>query len=221
MASTITITCPECDKQLKASSEVLGKKIRCKGCGATFSARAAAGDAAPPKKPSKKDKEEKAKGGGKSAEKAKKPSDEGEDENPYGVTEEYLGRRCPDCANAMDEEDVICLHCGYNTTTRQKARTRKVVDITGGDVFMWLLPGILCAIGAITVITLDALYVFMVGEGTVVDPDSWIPDPGKIQPKIYATLIALFIAYKLGYFAVMRLIVHNKPPEVEIKGAKE
>src|SRR3954454_23403484 len=41
MASSITVTCPECDKQLKASSEVLGKKIRCKACGATFVGRAA------------------------------------------------------------------------------------------------------------------------------------------------------------------------------------
>ena len=33
--------------------------------------------------------------------------------NPYGMTFEKLGNRCPDCANELEsEEAVVCLHCG-------------------------------------------------------------------------------------------------------------
>src|SRR5690242_16474452 len=120
MASTITITCPECDKQLRASSEVLGKKIRCKACGATFAARDAGGKSAPAGKAGKDAK------GGKPAKPGKAAKDEDDDPFkadavPYVMREEYLGRRCPECANAMEEEDRVCLHCGYNTITREKA----------------------------------------------------------------------------------------------------
>ena len=57
MATTIVISCPECDKQIKAPAELEGKKIRCKGCGHTFVVRAsaAAGDGdGPAAKPAKK-----------------------------------------------------------------------------------------------------------------------------------------------------------------------
>src|SRR5262249_42752373 len=40
--ATISITCPECSKQIIAPAEIEGKKIRCKSCGETFVARAAA-----------------------------------------------------------------------------------------------------------------------------------------------------------------------------------
>ena len=40
MATTVTVTCPECKKQLKAPPEIVGKKIRCKGCEHIFVAKA-------------------------------------------------------------------------------------------------------------------------------------------------------------------------------------
>src|SRR5437762_3454300 len=36
MPATITVICPECDKEMKAPAEAEGKKIKCKGCGKTF-----------------------------------------------------------------------------------------------------------------------------------------------------------------------------------------
>src|SRR5262245_31899131 len=137
--ATVTITCPECDKQIKAPAEVLGKKIRCKGCGSTFAARADEAQLArPAPKPAPK--------AAKPAPKPK-PTDDDEDANPYGVTDLDMAPRCPNCANEMESrEAVICLHCGYNTLTRERARTRKVRDVTGGQHFVWLLPGILCVL---------------------------------------------------------------------------
>src|SRR3954447_19486659 len=105
MASSITVTCPECEKQLKASSEVLGKKIRCKACGATFVGRASKDAAAPVKKPvAKKDAAEK--DAKPAAPKAPAPSanDDEDDMKAYGVTHEYIGRRCPNCTEPMDDE---------------------------------------------------------------------------------------------------------------------
>ena len=229
MASTITITCPECDKQMKGPAEVLGKKIRCKGCGATFLARAGTGASAPaPAKPAAKPagkpaaKQNPGKpAGGKApaakAEKpAKKPSEDDEDNSPYGYTEEKLGNRCPDCANEMEtEEAVICLHCGYNRETRTKARMRKVAEITGGDVFLWLLPGILCALGLLILFVFNIIFVVYSEEWF--DPDAWYSFFGGKAAKIWLVVISLFWAYLGGKFAIRRLIMDNRPPEIEVR----
>src|SRR5262249_59779563 len=85
MAETITIICPECEKSIKAPAEVVGKKIRCKGCGETFTARA------PKESPKgiKTAKDAKAKDKDKPAK--KKPEGGDEDEGgAYGIKEEYL-----------------------------------------------------------------------------------------------------------------------------------
>jgi hypothetical protein len=210
MASTITITCPECDKQLKASSDMLGKKIRCKGCGATFAARAP-GKSAPAREPDKKDAP---------ADKSKKAQPKGkpasdEDDKPYGVTEEYLGRRCPDCTEALDDEQVICLNCGYNTMTRIKGRVRKVRDITGGDIFLWLLPGIACALLVLILLGFDLWYIIQVDREMF--GDAWYDFIGASGTKIWFNTINIYIMYLAGKFAIRRLVFNYMPPEVEEK----
>ena len=195
MPSTITIICPECEKSLKAPPEVVGKKIRCKGCGHTFAVKAPRGKPA---------------GGN-----ARPKEEEEEQEGAYGITEEYLGPRCPDCANAMEEGAVICLHCGYHTMTRQKARTRKVRDTSGMDVFMWVLPGILCALLVAGLITGDLIYIFTVDAETF--GDVWYDFLGGKALKIWISIIVIFFVYLAGKFAVKRLIFNYKPPEVEEK----
>ena len=219
MPSSITVTCPECEKQLKASSEVLGKKIRCKACGATFVGRASKDAAAPAKKPAPKKPAPK-QDAKPAAPKAPAPSaNDDEDAGAYGVTHEYIGRRCPNCTEPMDEEQVVCIECGYNTTTRERVRRVKINDTTGGDVFWWLLPGILCVIAGIALLTLWLLYVFMVNEATfgTAAEDVWYDFLGGKGMKIYSGLIALFIIYKCTRFAIKRLIHENRPPEIEDK----
>lgn len=198
MASTMTIHCPECDKPLKAPSDAAGKKIRCKACGATF--------------PTPAPKAEKA-----AKEKAKKGGPEEEEVKAYTMREEYLGRRCPDCANALEEEDRICLHCGYDTVTRERARMKKVRETTGGDVVLWLIPGILCAIMVLVVITLlTLLWIYFRVEN--LNPDAWYNSAGLVLcTKIYLTLMGLFMLFYGGRFAIRRLILHPMPPEIEEK----
>jgi hypothetical protein len=233
----ITITCPECGKQLKAPPDVLGKKIRCKGCGEVFAARAdededepaparatsarngkpaarpAKGPARPaPKAPAKPAAKPKPPAGDKG--KGKGDEDE-EDASPYDPTTIDLTPRCPECANEMESEDaIICLHCGYNTVTREKARTRKVRDVTGGDMFLWLLPGILCALAVVGLIVFDVLYCTSIESW--VDPETWY---GTclcwLGAKIWLVIVSLFAMYHAGRFAIIRLCINNTPPEIE------
>jgi len=37
----ITVSCPKCSKQLRVRDELVGKKLRCPGCGNTFDAKSA------------------------------------------------------------------------------------------------------------------------------------------------------------------------------------
>ena len=146
-----------------------------------------------------------------------KPSsqdDEDEDEENngkgYGLTDTIIGPRCPECANELESEDsIICLHCGYNTRTRTRARTKKTYDTTGGDVFLWLLPGILCILGIILLLVFDIIYSL--------NSDTWYGDEWysflASQPIIvWLWVLSLFIFFFLGRFAIKRLIFNNTPP---------
>ncbi len=134
----------------------------------------------------------------------------------------------------MDEEgQVVCLECGFNTETRTIARRRRVKHITGQDTFMWLLPGILCVLAIIIMITYWCLHHF-VFPGAFLDgwdaiyetksrretlADETIPGWAFIfQPwfEMWIAIIFAFISYRLGKFAFKRLILHPTPPEVEL-----
>jgi len=142
--------------------------------------------------------------------------DEEDDVKSYGLTHTDLAARCPNCAELMESEDaVICLHCGYNTMTRTLAKTRKVQDITGGDIFLWLLPGILCVVAIVLLIVFDIVYWVKIGD--------WVDTTGIIGGllahkgiKIWLGIMSAFFIYGLGHFAIKRLFINNRPPEVEL-----
>jgi hypothetical protein len=203
MATAITVNCPECDKKMKVPEDARGKKVRCKACEHVFVVPGGAAkppDKAKPAKP---------------ASKPTKPgaADDDGDGKPYGVTTLDLTPRCPDCANEMEEGDRICLHCGYDTRTRTFYRTRKLHDTTGADVFLWLLPGIACVIAVLGLIGLDIYYC--TGFKSLVEGDDfwWWLGWGGCQ--MWFVIGSLFLIYMAGKFAVKRLILNNKPPEVE------
>jgi DNA-directed RNA polymerase subunit RPC12/RpoP len=141
-----------------------------------------------------------------------------QDRNPYGVTELDLAPRCPHCAKELESEDaVICLHCGYNTQTRQHGATVRTYANTSGDQFKWLLPGILCVVGILAMI--GAICYLWLG----------LPDPNNekikeewwkefIRPaQVWGSILAGFFIVGFGRFAVLRLVLYPTPPEMEKK----
>src|SRR4051794_3338553 len=42
------ISCPDCDRKLRVPEDLLGKKVKCPGCGITFTATSGGGGKAPP-----------------------------------------------------------------------------------------------------------------------------------------------------------------------------
>jgi predicted Zn finger-like uncharacterized protein len=220
MAATISVTCPECDTTVKASAAMEGKRVRCRSCGSVFTvhgapAGAATGVAAKPgakaaPRPARPAKEPAAK-----ATPAAEDDDADDDGNPYGITDIDLSPRCPHCANDMESATaIICLHCGYNTVTREQGRTKKLQDQTAVDILVWLLPGILCVLGIIGIVVWDVLYCMYIEDW--IDTDTWYGTAlAHMSVKMWMCIMSVFMIYAMGKFAVIRLIFDRIPPEVE------
>ena len=132
--------------------------------------------------------------------------------NPYGVTDLDLAPRCPHCANEMESEDaIICLHCGYNTETREIGHTTTVVAITGGEHFMWLLPGLLSGLGVVF-LGVSCLF-FSVMLPMILSPKSWLTFLDHESMRMWMALICLAGMSGMGRFAYKRLIMEPKPME--------
>ena len=133
----------------------------------------------------------------------------------YGVTDLDLTPRCPFCAQELESEDaIICLHCGYNNRTRSHPTVQRTYANTGGEVFLWLLPGIGCVVGILALIGLIC-YLWM-----QLDPKDyekvWYGD--FIKPaQIWGSIFSAGAIVLLGRFAIKRLIFHPTPPEKEKK----
>jgi len=231
MAAGTIIACPSCGKKFKGRPELRGKKVRCPECDHAFVALAMADDpadeAAPPKKapPQKAGAAApvaKAKPSGKpkpsAAATASKPpkfdydEDEADGENPYGVTHLDMAARCPHCANEMESEDaIICIHCGYNTETREIGKTIAVYAITGSEQFHWLLPGLLCGL-ALVFLTILCLFFSLALPG-MLTPKSWLALLDHESMRMWVTLIALAVMWPTGFFAYRRLIMQPRPKE--------
>ncbi len=211
MAATITITCPECRKQIKAPAEVAGKKVRCKACGHVFPVKGAAPAA---KAPAGKAAAQAA-GAPAAAQPANAKPNAEDEEGPasYAVSDLKLAPRCPNCANEMEsEESVICLHCGYNTQTRIQTKLKKTYDVTGFDWFLWLLPGISCVIGIILLIVWDIWFCTQIDDYV---KDEWYEFVSHGSVKLWQTIASIFMMFGMLMFAIKRLIFNYTPPEVE------
>jgi DNA-directed RNA polymerase subunit RPC12/RpoP len=229
MATSFTLNCPECEKPVKASDTLVGKKIRCKGCEHVFvveapeekPAKSKAGTGKPPAKavttkPGAPAKGVTTKPGAPDKKGPAKPADDDDgDGKPYGMTFEKLGARCPECANEMEsEEAIICLHCGYNTHTRSRASTKKTYDVTGQDVFMHLLPGILNVVGIIVLLVFDIVYTVNIATWS---HDQWYEFMSSGAIVLWVWIISCFAFFAMGRSAFIRLLLDNEPPEVEKK----
>lgn len=212
MASTIAITCPKCEKQIKAPAELVGKKIKCKECLYVFVVQAprAPKGGARAAKGAAQDKAAKA-----AAAKPPPADDDEEGSTPYEVTDHSMLPHCAYCAKEMEEGQVVCLHCGYNHHTRERAATKKTYETTGGQQFLWLLPGILCALGVLLMIGLIVLFFTVFRKFEDDFKDDWWSIFFGLWARLWGSVICLFIAFFLGRFAVKRLIMHPTAPERE------
>jgi DNA-directed RNA polymerase subunit RPC12/RpoP len=206
MASTIAVSCPKCEKQIKAPAELAGKKIRCKECRHVFIVKAPPG-AARAARP--------AKGAVPVAAAA-----EAEDDNPdpYQVRDHVsILPRCGYCAKELETEDqVICLNCGYNMRTRERVQPKKTYETTGGQKFAWLLPGILSALGFLTLIGIVVVF-WLVFPQWEEDSKEWYGIFFGLWARIWGTVICGFLGFAAAKYAINRLIMDPTPPEVEKK----
>lgn len=200
MTATIDVSCPECKKQVKATAELQGKKVRCKGCGHVFtiSAPAAGKDAKPaPAKAA-----------------AKPAASEEDDGKAYSVATvaDDAKPRCPHCALELESEEVvICIHCGYNLRTRQRLATKKTYETTVADRSAWLMPGFI-SIGAIFGLIIFDLFFCLALPRLIEKNDDWSwLSAGGIR--LWVVIISIAIMLGLAKFAYHRLIVEPTPPE--------
>lgn len=135
----------------------------------------------------------------------------------YGVTDDTLAVRCPNCAKVMEKEDaIICLHCGYNTRTRQAAVMRRVEDITPADRFQWRLPGLACIGGIIFITAFDLFFCFGMNK-TWKYLDTEVVSTFSAGARTWVVVPSLWVMWKMAKFAYNRLVLNPNPPEVEIK----
>jgi DNA-directed RNA polymerase subunit M/transcription elongation factor TFIIS len=213
MAATITVVCPECSKTMHAPADFAGKKVRCKACGHIFRA-----SPAPPAGAIARSAESKSAAAAKVTKSAPiapvSDDDEDGDGNPYLVTSDTKNSRCPECANEMEGEDaIICLHCGYNTVTREKLAMRKVHEITSADRFLWLLPGFICGGIVLFLLLFDLLFCLLVQADR---NSSWfVLLMAWSGTKMWVCIGSIFFMFFAGRFAYLRLILHPNPPEIE------
>jgi DNA-directed RNA polymerase subunit RPC12/RpoP len=218
MADATVLKCPKCDKKFKARAGQEGKKIRCPHCERAFvvdeaiaaakpQAKAAAKGPPPapsaPAKPPEPPKQETATHFG---------FEEDEGPNRYEVTPTEIQARCPNCANPLrSERDVICTFCGYNTQTRVLGKTEKLEAHTPGEVFMHLLPGLVC-IWFIVSETIGMLYYCLVLPFTL-EGESWMSMVDHESMRMWTVIISLFNIWPAGMFAFHRLVLNPVPPK--------
>src|SRR5262245_22078070 len=208
MTNAIDISCPQCQKKIKATEALRGKKVRCKGCEHVF--------AIPAAEPAKQGPAAKQGSADKPAKEVavKFKSDDDGPVTAYGVSkaEDSAVPRCPHCANEMESETArICLHCGYDTVSRQRVGTKRTYEITAGDRTSWLMPGFL-AIGGIVGLVGFILFVLLAVPQIFDETSdySWLNSGGV---KLWAVIVACGGALWLGRFAFHRLVLNPTPPE--------
>ena len=208
MAQTPIIVCPECDKKFRSKADVRGKNIKCPFCAEMFLV---------PKGDAETGIQEK-KGHGPAAAAsstgAPVPEDEFGEANPYGVTTLDLSPRCPHCAEEMESADaVVCLHCGYNTLTREWGKTEKRIGVTPARHFFHLLPAIIC-FGLLLICLIQALIRDVLLPYWIADAN-WLNWYDHESVRVWESLFDLAIIFALGRYIYRRFVVTPLPEEIK------
>ncbi len=221
MASVVDVSCPNCGKTLRVPPAVFGKKVKCKHCEHAFVVRDPSAKATKPAKPAGKP----AAASSPPPPPPQKKSYDDEDEGPdkIEVIQEDDTPRCPHCANELDPPDaVVCIHCGFNSRTREKAETKRLWAPTPQDWMMHLLPGIVALVVVITLIVVNVMSFMNMrewltdsflqsDEKDAADRKKFYIHPAAFQFGILG--ISLPILVPATRFAYRRLIKDFRPAE--------
>lgn len=236
MPATLDVSCPKCGKALKVPAEFEGKKIKCKDCQTVFavSAGAAPKAARPAAKPAAKAAPVKAAAAPPPPAPEKPKSrfqDDDDDEGgdplrpkAMGVVVEEDVARCPHCAKEMDPPDaVVCVHCGFNNLTRNKAESKKVWAPEAADWISHLGPGVIAVLIIIGLVVVDVVCLLNMSDwvaGSALEKDDKDPVTGNVQyyvkPGAFTAMIiavsvvVIIPAFRFGW---RRLVVENRPEE--------
>lgn len=218
MAAPI-ITCPACTKKFRGKEGITGKRIKCPLCATPFVVSEAVAaqakvdaDAESGDGPGFQLKAEEA-----TAKPLKKErvtwDKEDENSNPYALGQFEDFPRCPNCANRLDHaKAVICLHCGYNTQTREWGKTVKTMGVTGAQHVAHLLPGIFFLI-MLMLFIYGILFFALSLPPLVVNTWAWFFDHESMRMWIIGLLLLFMWAF--GMLAFRRLVINPKPKEKE------
>lgn len=193
MTASLDASCPECKKAIKGSTDLAGKKVRCKGCGHVFIVAASVAQS---------------EGG------ARRAALDDTAGSAYGLVPlERALPLCPFCAQELPSESAtLCVQCGFNLRTRQRLGTKKVLDRTWGDQLAWLLPGFLALIGIFLLLALDLFYCFSLPR--LVAETVWEPLSAKVF-QVVVIMLSLLAIIVLAKVALQRLVLSPLPPEQE------
>ena len=159
--------------------------------------------------------------------------DDDEDENPYDViTAGEDIPRCPFCAIELDPPDTkVCLNCGYDMLQRRRRETLAVYNISAGDYFIHWLPGIVCVLITIGVITFDVfaflnMREWLTGSFLALEEKDELTQKEKfyLPPycfNLWIGIISFWIIFLCTRFAIRRLILNWKPIEIRKAIEKE
>ena len=118
----------------------------------------------------------------------------------------------------------VCLTCGFDVRKRQRPVVKRIYAPTFGQMFMWLLPGIM------TVLAMIGMLVWYLFFWNLIE--DWMDDSifqdDKGPPKVYIAglspgfcrfyhgLLIVAIYVPLTRFAYKRLVKNYMPPERKI-----
>jgi DNA-directed RNA polymerase subunit RPC12/RpoP len=224
MAVITAIRCPNCEKRFKPTTQVQGKKIKCPFCSQPFVAPSAKASKTATKPEADNEAGIKAKSAAKPkpqpappvVAEAPKPVDNDldADHNPYGVKDQDLTPRCPHCAKELESANsIICLHCGYNTLTREAGKTEKTFGLTFERHFMYLLPALGAATFAFFSVVFLIYYAVVSPYHVAGVPILSLTDHESLR--MWTTVIFLAWIYAAGTFCFKKFIVKPKPDEIK------
>ncbi|HMP61224.1 MAG TPA: hypothetical protein PKD86_17910, partial [Gemmatales bacterium] len=194
-AAALLVVCPQCQKKYQVPAVVRGKKILCKNCQAQIPVPAAAA-AAPAPPPASVN----------PAQAEAQVEDEWKNFKPYDVIRESDLPRCPFCAAEVEEDQIVCLQCGFNRQSRDRHDYKMYHPLTPADWVRWLGPGVAAVIGLTFLIILAQSVFTHAPYNPHLDYIYFTPEYKAIP--VYLFLITLLAIFSLGWFAIKRLVIN-------------